>query len=134
MAAGGIDGGQRNQFISPRREYVLVRMERENRLAGLGYFADARVPVGEGIGEVAAERVDRVVQRQVGRNLASVHQPFGAAANARAQSADEDLAGRGPRRGQFPDLHAARRGVKERAGGHQARLSAPPGVAKVGLL
>ena len=41
-----------------------------------------------------------------------VVQAFGAAANARAQSADEDLAGRWPRRGQFPDLHAARRGMK----------------------
>jgi hypothetical protein len=87
-------------------------MERENLLAGLRYFADTRVPVGEGIGEGTAKRVDRVVQRQLGRDLAAVHQPFGATADARAHGADEDLTGRRPRCGQFPDLHTARRGMK----------------------
>jgi hypothetical protein len=36
-------------------------MERENRPAGLRYFADARIPIGEWIGEGAAKRVERVV-------------------------------------------------------------------------
>ena len=87
-------------------------MERENGLAGLRYFADTRIPIGEGIGEGTAERVDRVVERQLGRDLAAVHQPFGAAADARAHGTDKDLTGRRPRCGQFPDLHTARRGMK----------------------
>src|SRR5258708_4845422 len=70
----GIDSRQRNKFASPHRKYVLVRMERENRLAGLRYFADACISIGEGIGEGAAERVDRVVQRKLSRDLAAVHQ------------------------------------------------------------
>jgi hypothetical protein len=87
-------------------------MERENRLAGLRYFADARIPIGEGIREGTTKRVDRLVQRQLGRDLAAIHQPFGATADARAYGADEDLTGRGPRCGHFPDLHTARRGMK----------------------
>ena len=109
---GGIDARQRNQFAGPRRKDVLVRMEGENRLAGLRYLADARIPVGEGIGEGTAQGVDRVVQRQLGRDLAPVHQPFGATADARAHGTDKDLTGRRPRCGQFPDLHTARRGMK----------------------
>src|SRR5260370_11245518 len=99
-------------------------MERENRLAGLRYFADTRIPISEGIGEGTAKRVDRVVQRQLGRDLAAVHQSFGATADARAHGADEDLTGRRPRCGQFPDLHTARRGMKKRAGRHAAHLPA----------
>src|SRR5262244_4536145 len=99
-------------------------MERENRLAGLRYFADTRIPIGEGIGEGTAKRVDRVVQRQLGRDLAAVHQPFGATADARAQGADEDLTGRWSRRWQFPDLHRTGSGMKERAGRHAAHLPA----------
>jgi hypothetical protein len=87
-------------------------MERENRPAGLRYFADARIPVGEGIREGTAKRVDRVVQRQLGGDLATVHQPFGAAAYTRAHGADKDLTVRRPRCGNFPDLHTARRGMK----------------------
>src|SRR4029077_7574780 len=108
----GVDGRQRNEFISSRREYVLIRMESENRLSGLRYFADTRIPIGEGIGEGAAQRLDRVVQRQLGRDLAAVHQPFGATADARAQGADEELTGRWQRCGHFPDLDTARRGMK----------------------
>jgi len=66
-------------------------MEREDPLAGLRYFTDACVSIGEGIGEGAAERVDRVVKRQVGRDLAAVYQPFGAATDAGAQGADNSL-------------------------------------------
>ncbi len=87
-------------------------MEREDRLAGLCYFADARIAIGEGIGEGTAQRVDRVVHRQLRRYLAAVHQPFGATADARAQGADKQLTGRGLGCGQFPDRHAARRGMK----------------------
>jgi len=88
-------------------------MERENRPPGLCHFADARIPIGEGIGEgTTAKRVDRVVQRHVGRDLAAVHQPFGATADAGAQGADKDLTGRRPRCGYFPDIHAARSGMK----------------------
>ena len=65
-----------------------------------------------------------VVQRQVRRDLAAVHQPFGAAADAGAQGVDDDLACGWPRRGQLPDLHAARRGMKQRTGGHVAHLPA----------
>src|ERR1700722_7843438 len=99
-------------------------MEREDPLARLRYFADAGVSIGEGVREGAAERVDRVFQRQVGRDLAAVHQPFGAAADAGAQGADENLAGCRPRGGQFPDLHTARGGMKQRAGRYVAHL--PP--------
>jgi hypothetical protein len=119
-----IDGGQRNQVIKARREYVLVRMEREDRLAGLRYLADAGIPIGEGVGERAAQRMDRVVPHQLGRNLAAVYQPLGATADAGEQSADADLARRRPRRWHFPDLHAPRRGVKERVGGHAGQLPA----------
>ena len=104
--------GSGNQVTGPRREYVLVRMERENRLPGLRYFADAGIPIGEGIGEGTAKRVDRVVQRHVGGDLAAVHQSLGATADARAQGADQDLTGRRPRCGHFPDIHAARSGMK----------------------
>src|SRR5690242_16928043 len=97
-------------------------MERENPLVGLRYFADACISIGEGIGEGAAECVDRVVQRQVGRDLAAVHQPFGAAADAGAQGADKDLTGCRPGCGQFPDLHTARGGMKQRAGRYVAHL------------
>src|SRR6185437_4332682 len=57
-------------------------------------------------------------------DLAAVHQPFGAAADARAQGADEDFSGRGPRGGQFPDLHTAWRGMKQGSGGHAAHVPA----------
>src|SRR5260370_17585094 len=87
-------------------------MERENRLAGLRYFADTRIPISEGIGEGTAKRVDRVVQRQLGRDLAAVHQSFGATADARAHGADKDLTGRRPRCWQFPSLHPTRRGMQ----------------------
>ena len=113
---GGIDGGQRNQVSGLRREHVLVRMEREDPLARLRHVADAGVSIGEGVGEGAAERVDRVVQRQVGRDLAAIHQPFGAAADAGAQGADEDLAGGRPSVRAPPDLHTTRGGMEQRAG------------------
>src|SRR5215472_15680976 len=99
-------------------------MESENRLSRLLHLADACIPVGEGVGESTAKRADRLVQRKLGRDLAAVYQPFGATADAREQGPDEDLTGRRPRCGQFPDLHTARRGMKYRMGGLAAHLPA----------
>src|SRR5580704_16232708 len=109
-------------------------MERKNRLAGLRYFADTRIPIGEGIGEGTAKRVDRVVQRQVGRDLAAVHQPLGATADARAHGADKDLTGRRPWCGKFPDLHTAGRGMNERASRHAAHLPSIYLYKTIGLI
>jgi hypothetical protein len=130
----GIHGRQRNQVIGVRREEVLVGMERENRQAGLRYFADARIPVGEGIGEGAAKRVDRVVQRQVSRDLAAVYQAFGTTADARAQGADQDFSGARPRYLHFPDVHPARRRMKQCAGGRSRVRNSGFGHARVSLL
>ena len=117
-----------------RREEVLVGMERENRQAGLRYFADARIPVGEGIREGAAKRVDRVVQRQVSRDLAAVYQAFGTTADARAQGADQDFSGARPRYLHFPDVHPARRRMKQCAGGRSRVRNSGFGHARVSLL
>jgi hypothetical protein len=61
-------------------------------------FADAGIAVRKGVAEGTAERVDRVVQREPLRELAAVDQPLSAAADAREQGGDDDLAGAGPRR------------------------------------
>jgi hypothetical protein len=101
-----------------------MRVEGENRPAGVLDFADARIAVSKGIAEGAGQRADRVVQRQVLRDLTAVDQPLGAAADAGEHCMDDDLARGWPRRGQFPDLHAARRGMKQRTSGHAAHLPA----------
>ncbi len=114
----GVHGRQGNQVTGPRCEYILMRLKGEDRPVPVLDFADAGIAVRKGVAEGTAERVDRVVQREPLRELTAVDQPLSAAADAREQGGDDNLAGAGPRRGHFPDPNAARRGVEQCAGGH----------------
>src|SRR5690606_8460246 len=85
---------------------------------------DAGVAVPEREGEGPAEGADRLVQRQVGVDLAAVGEHLGAAADARPQRADQDLTVGGLGDGYSPELDVAgrREGHARRLGGGIATI------------
>ena len=93
-----LDGSERDNVTGLGDERVLMRLEGEDQRAlrelgpALLDDADAAVPVAERVPERAAERADRLVDGQVGIELAAVRQHLGSGADPGERGAHEHLA------------------------------------------